>query len=243
MKKLAFIFGVLMFVACGDDDQPIVVPDNVDGTLLKKAVYINTNGNVSTAEYTYDNNKLLKIEANSGSSTTYVYTGNLITRIHYNFGSLNTETHWLTYNGAGRLESLKKKVLDDITYSVTYTENDDNTVTVNEYNGDFALGATMVGESKVYLAADGSVSKLERYNGPATTTYHFTYDAQLVPTADIIGYDKLRFYHVGTSANPHNLLTVTGSAELTMTNTYNAQGYLSTAKEGDNGPSVKYFYY
>ncbi len=243
MKRIFALVVAALALSCSDDDAPIVIPDKTDGTLLKKAVYTNSNGQISTAEYIYENNKLVKIEANSGSSTSYVYTGNRITRINYNFGSLNTESQWLTYNSAGNLESVKKKVLDDITYSVTYTDNADNTVTINEYNGDFAVGAPMVAESKAFIAEDGSVTSIERYNGSNSLTYNYTYDTHFTPTTDIIGYDKLRFYHVGSTANPHNLVSVSGSADLTMINTYNAQGYLSTAEEGEDGPSVKYYYY
>ena len=243
MKKLLPIFIIILLVSCSDDDAPIVLPDKVDGTLLKKAVYTNSAGQITTAEYTYENNRLLKVEANSGSSTTYVYTGNLITRINTNFGSLNTESRWLTYNSAGRLESVKKMVLDDMTYSVTYTDDDAHTVTIREYNGDFSAGAPMVALSKAFLANDGSVTRLEKYSGSNTLTYHYTYDDKTVPTADIIGYDKLRFYQAGSTSNPHNIVTVSGSDELTMINTHNTQGYLSTAQEGQDGPSVKYYYY
>lgn len=240
-KGALLLFAAILF-SCSGDEQTYAIPDNVDGTLLKKAVYT-SNGQVSTAEYTYAGNKLLKIEANSGSSTTYEYYGDLITRIHYNFGSLNTESQYLTYTSGGKLESLKKTVLGDITYSVTFTDNPDNTVTIKDYNGDFATGATMVGESKAYLAEDGSVTKIERYHGSETTTYHYTYDDKFPPTADIIGYNKLRFYNVASTANPHNVLTISGSASVTMNNTYNAQGYLSTMQENADGPSVKYYYY
>jgi len=244
MKKLFFILSVVLLVSCSsDDDNNIAIPDNVDGTLLKKAVYIASNGQISTAEYTYDGNKLLKIEANSGSSTSYVYTGDRITRINFNFGSLNTESQFLTYNGAGKLESMKKTVLGDITYSVTFTDNPDNTVTIKDYNGDFATGAPFISETKAFLADDGSVTKIEKYSGSTTLTYNFTYDDQFTPTNDIIGYEKLRFYQAGSTANPHNILTVSGSGSVEMNYTYNAQGYASTVQEGEDGPTVKYFYY
>lgn len=244
MKKLIFIFGALIFFSCSsDDDNGYAVPDNVDGTLLKKAVYINNSGQISTAEYTYSGNKLLKIEANSGSSTSYTYTGDRITRINYNFGSLNTESQFLTYNSAGKLESMKKTVLGDITYSVTFTDNPDNTVTIKDYNGDFDAGAPFVSQSKAFLADDGSVTKIEKYSGSTTLTYNYTYDNQFVPTHDIIGYEKLRFYHTGSTGNPNNILTVSGSGSVEMNYTYNAQGYASTVQENEDGPTVKYYYY
>jgi major membrane immunogen (membrane-anchored lipoprotein) len=244
MKKIFLFVSAVMLVSCSSDDENnIAIPDKVDGTLLKKAVYTNSSGQISTAEYTYDGNKLLKVEANSGSSTSYTYTGNKITRINYNFGSLNTESQFLTYNSDGKLESIKKTVLGDITYSVTYTDNDDDTVTIKDYNGDFAVGAPLVSESKAFIGADGSVTKIEKYGGSSTLVYDYTYDAQFTPTADIIGYDKLRFYQTGSTANPHNVLAVSGSGSVEMHYTYNAQGYASTVQEDEDGPTVKYYYY
>jgi len=242
MKKIFLILSLIILASCSsDDDNSVVIPDNVDGTLIKKAVYTNNSGQISTTEYTYSGNKLLKIESNSGSSTSYEYAGNLITKINFNFGSLTTESQWLTYDN-NKLISMKKTILGDITYSVTYTDNADNSVTIKDYNGDFENGGTLVSESKAFVE-NGSVVKMEKYHSGGTLTYNYTYDDKFTPTAGITGYDKLRFYQVGATANAHNILSVTGAANVEMHYTYNAQNFASTVEEGTDGPTVKYYYY
>ncbi len=238
MKKLFLLLSLvsIVFTSCSSEDNNEQTQQDTEGTLLKKTIISSGSSVLETAEYFYNGNKLAQIKRSATDFTNYNYTNNLITGAEKFVNNNLVSTIALTYNSDEKLiQTVTLSNQTNLGYKVTYVYNSDNTISITEFEGDFANQNIVVGEYKVYLQ-DGLVIKREQYkliNGILETlTRHYSYDDKNSPFNSIVGYNKLTFFELGSFGNTKNILSITYSAtntsntnQLTSIYTYNSFGY------------------
>lgn len=248
MKKiLAFVFATLL-VSCSDDDTP-TLGTNTEGTRLVKSVLINPDGGISTGEYFYSGTHVSAI-ISSGSTTTFGYTGDLITAVSIsNSGTQAT----LEYDEHDRLIRTSFS-----NYSSVYVYNDDDSVTVTDYEG--AELPENIDRVCTLFYEDGEVVKkvVTRPGSPDITTYTMTHDNYNNSHLSLTGYYGAYFYSsysIGAMGRAHNIKTmttdVTGSTTLhgfyAYEYDYNSFGYPTQQRqvdqEGNPTGYIVNFYY
>ena len=84
MKKLLCLLSAsfLVLMGCSKDDATSENPDS-STVLLKKIIDTDSDGIETTAEYTYEGNKLIEVSYSDGNIEKSTYTGDLITKVEF----------------------------------------------------------------------------------------------------------------------------------------------------------------
>ncbi len=263
MKKLIYACSVLalLFSSCsGDSDSPAT-----DGTLLKKIIGTDSDGEVFTINYTYSGNKIVKAAYSDGSHDDYTYTGDLITKIEI-YSDLTTlsDTEIYEYNSDNKLVNyiMKSNIGDEPRFAsrTAYVYNADGTISFTDYTGTH--------DSQTEFAADGKIyaNKYEEnvvLGGPTPDhidAHTCTFDGKNNPLKNVTGMGRIHFsagnregfdYTQNVVSDVH---TNTNGAGLTQpmydsTFTYNSNNYPVTEEEtyhvyggGDEITTYQFFY-
>jgi YD repeat-containing protein len=173
----------------------------------------------------YDNNKVYNLDQSSAINGTRLF----LTEYTYTDNRLSRELKKVYKNG-----SVGQEITTDYVYNgdkISEVHNSAGVVTLNTYDG------------------QGDLVKVENKAPEFTTTYVYTYDSNHRKVSENVSYSTTNLKPTSTTYayDSHNNITktvlVTAVATVTVntTNTYDADGYL-TSKISDNGTSTVYTY-
>ncbi|WP_394758645.1 hypothetical protein [Flavobacterium sp.] len=252
MKRIVLILSIvtLAFTSCSKSEDDSVQSVDSNNILLKKSISANGSSS-STLEYVYSDNKLLRININSGSYITHTYTGDLITRgAQYNNNVLSVETIY-EYDSNNKMISAKSLSYDNLIASkIVYNYNLDGTIQYEVYRGNFSSQNTLSGTGKMWLNSDSEIFKKEEYqNGVLTYRKENTFDTGNSVFKNVTGFDKLFLSDSGKKRNlissqthDSNNVLVTGYSDVV---TYNQNNYptsaIRTLRTGSTS-TIQYFY-
>lgn len=225
MKKL-FALSVFIFVSllsCSNDNDAVAVNLDPNTALLQKTIIKNNSineGEPVTTLWHYNGMKLVYTIDSNGLRRNYTYSGNLITKVEeINGGS--SKIYMYGYNAENQLVAINGDITDVFTY------NSDGTITDDRYYTDKTLQSTSI----IHLTG-GEISRIERtYPDGFSTVQEYTYDNQLSPTKNIVGFDKIYLNMNYPSGRLKNVATrsysdsegTSGSVHKTLT--YNPIGF------------------
>lgn len=258
MRKITFLFVTLLlvFISCSKDSpETESVALTTNGTVLKRTILTNVS-TVTTTDYFYSGNKLQKMVSTNGSRIEYSYTGNLITQTLYFESDVLKEKSEFQYSSEEKMTQRKSfDYSNNKGYRSEFTYNNDGTVTVLGFSGDFTIQSTQIVNRKVFLFINGDVEKIEAYvvvNGSnQTKTNYYTYDNKNATSNTILGYNKIKLWDTGTYGNSHNNISILYTsteniAPYPYTNdvvfTYNSYDYPITSSAFGNSFTTQYFY-
>lgn len=226
MKKILILIALTTFIiSCSSDDSTPVNPEEKI-VLLKKRILTDEDGNSTTYNYIYENNKIMSITGSDNSSTVYTYTSNFITvkqvvnsYVYETTSEYNSENKLivsvsLLWDGQNNIISAKKEL---------YTYNENGTETINSYTGD-AESQTEHTETTIVSYPNENTVKYETNDGRQTIdTYDgknnpmksisqtSAYTQNLLTRVDILNGDAVTFFDNTYTYNSHNYpITSTG---------------------------------
>lgn len=243
MKKFALLFVLLsLLYSCSSDSDTVSEPQlTTEGYLLKKSFQTTSSG-VTTFEYFYEGNKIIKMEASNGQRYEVTYTNDLITKKEIYINDILNHREIYQYDAQQRITQRKDFFFNPNSAARSeFTYNADQTVTLKRYLGDFTTQNTLQYDRKAFLLPNGEIDKLETYltiNGNAVTrTYQVNYDSYNNTSNPIIGLNKIKYWDIGSFAGGlHNVIsqvdTTTENSNVFTLNfsfTYNSYGYPVTS--------------
>lgn len=247
MKKLssALLLLFIVITSCSSDDSPAL---STEGTLLRKTIgYLN-----STSEYFYNGNKLNRIVSSNGAKIEYVYSGDLITQILYYENDILKEKNEMSYDSEERLiNKMRFNYNNNSGIRTDYVYNQDGTVFVKGFLGDFNIQTTQYNDRKIYFHSDGNVEKIEVYEVidgvDHIETSLFTYDDKNNPGNAIVGFNKVKNWEFGNVGGTHNVITTTvtntqDSSSYTYNNTFTYNSFDYPLTLNYLGMDIEYFY-
>ena len=195
MKKLCFSLFLLALTltSCSNDNEqtaPVVTDPN--SILVKKTIDTSPSPNPqSITNYNYSGNKLLNTIDNEGGKDVYTYTSDLITKIEFFRNNILLSTQLFVYNSNKKL--IEHKYFNNYNNSEglrkTFVHNANNTISCNEYSGDFTTqnqfeSSAIIYDNKIETTSQGIIYK-----------DFFTFDNKNNPYKNILGFDKISFIY------------------------------------------------
>ena len=252
MKILSRLLILLLLVltACSEDE------DTSDIIVIRKTITTDFSGAETTADWTYDGNKLTSIDYSNGNSRQYTYTGNLITQRQYLEGGALSSTETFEYDDQARLIQYKM-INGAVGTRKTLTYNEDGTIDIANFSGNATVQDVPDGTGKLFIT-NGEVSTAEFTTEaipgtPVTDSYAYDYDDENNPAKNILGFNKIAFLspiidgvsrNITSYAKSDDVGTVLNTVTRIFTyNTYNypVQAVHSDPLDGDN-MTIQYFY-
>ena len=192
---IAIVF-LLTFSSCTKTEDAVSQPK-----LLSKLVEVAADNSTTTTKFTYDGNKLVSTDAND-KHATYLYTNDLITQIVVldKTTQLQSTLSYTYTNGA------LVKVVSSDNYVMTFTDNDDGTVSYEKHTTDINNNVITLYSGKMHFQ-NGNLIEDERLLGGTAANIvsknimTYQYDAKTNPLQNIIGYSKLLDNFKTISAN------------------------------------------
>ena len=254
MKKLAIACSAFLLIlsSCSSSSDG----GGASSSLKLHQQSITDNSGISeTDTFTYNGNKLLRIDSSDGSYTKAYYTGNLITKFEdYDDTDTLIEQSTYTYNSDNKLASyIYLDFEQDTAEKEVFTYNADGTISSSYYYGNSASATpTDMVTTRVITLLDGEVHTTVS-TGDDDSTYTYTYDTKNNPLKNILGYDKLAGYADGENLGiMHNIVTeahLDGNSGVTYTDnyvyTYNSSDFPLTSVVSQSGitmETVEYIY-
>lgn len=257
MKKLLYLFTAAgLLSACSESDDTTPTPENT-GLLLQQQ--IETVGEQSgTSAFGYNGYKITS-QTDDVKSFTYEYTGNLITKITFQaFDHVDHKREQLLqYDAGGNLVQMVELYHygpnAPSAYRSVYTHHANQTITYEQFKGDFSSQEIPNGSGTYFLNPQGDVTKITQYNtnGDLSLTLDMTHDTKKTPFGNVAGYDKLFYINDGKTHNITQIILVNQSETIEVTNTYeyNQEDYpvhLTVVHQNSSGPSstktIQYIY-
>ena len=176
MKKLALACSVFLLIlsSCSSSSD-----SSSSSTLKLHQQIITDNSGISdTDTFTYNGNKLLRIDSSDGSYTKAYYTGNLITKFEdYDDTDTLIEQSTYTYNSDSKLESyIYLDFVQDTAEKEVFTYNANGTISSSYYYGNSSSATpTDMVTTRVITLLDGEVhTTVSTGNDDSTYTYTYT---------------------------------------------------------------------
>ncbi|MBC5834777.1 hypothetical protein G6N05_09930 [Flavobacterium sp. F372] len=234
MKRIIFALSVLIliFTSCSTSDEALVNEPSLPSGFLKQVIESGTGGATST--FTYSGAKLANVVSGT-EKTVYTYTGDLITEIKVYEGSVLMETIIYQYATNGNLAMSKNTNSSGNYVKNTFTYNTDGTISYVKVSGNATTTQiTPYFTGKVYFT-NGDVTKVYIDYGPGNqsfnTTETYTYDTNISPFKNVIGFEKINLAEELTNnfdfGINHNILTYKHNVTLLTSNVfaYNTSNY------------------
>ena len=244
MKKIILFvsaFTLLLTACSSDDSEP--EPTIPTGALLTKTIETYEDGSTFTTNYTYEGNKLIKVDDSDGESETFVYdaNGKLISGVekYYNGSILITGNVDYIYDSQNKLISI---VTDD-GLNTDYTYNSNGTITELSYSsiGDF--------DTLIYTFSNNNITLVNQTIGNQTSVVNYQFDSFNGPFKNVYApYDLFRNYFEFDFNNETNAVYDNDSSSFlssTSTYVYNSDNYPTTKTEttGDGEVIVTQYFY
>lgn len=246
MKKILTTLSViaLVFTSCSKDDSPS--EESNSGFLLTKTVETYDDGSTYTTNFTYNGNKLIKIDDSDGESETFVYdsNGKLVSGVekYYNSNTLITGSVSYIYNGQNKLSSI---AFSDGLH-LDYAYNINGTVTEDNYDSNGNA------RTSIYtFLNDNIVSVTESSTGLPTYVTTFQFDSKNNPFKNVYKPYELFNNYFDFDFNVNNVTSsvydndVNDYRSSTYTYLYNSNNYptVRTETTGDGEViTTSYFY-
>lgn len=240
MKKILLAGLVLLFCNCSKDNEA-QQDDSLNGTLLKKIVYIDDSGNKEEYSLAYEKNKLTSITLNSNSTQfngnlrLFTYSNDIITKITtFNNDELYSIEEYNYKNG--KVDSYSIDYLKDpYKERTTYTYNTDSSVTFNEFSTYKPTDQESKDATGKLFYDNGNIIKVEKFEN-----VEFEYDNHLNPLKNILGFnlllDKLPYFFGAGAVNnctkisEIDLIPTPSTITTEFEYSYNEKGYPKSAK-------------
>lgn len=233
MKNIIFLFVLsILFISCDTESiDPALLSDiengNIDGggnnngggstgLLLKEMMISHSDPDFefynSTHKYTYNGNKINKIQITDGNFTDeyrFFYSGNLVTKIEFWEEGILEEIYEYTYNSNGKLIKAKDLIYGESSYTYTdfiYLAN--NMVEIKEYlfsNGNAVLN--QIDYAKIVN------NRVEQITYPDGITYIYEYDNRNNPLKNVVGCEQI--FNLPNGFHGDFNLTIGGANNLT----------------------------
>ena len=249
MKRVLLIVGVVFLLASCQDNQENTFPvesTNQNGTRLVRLVSHNDDypNAIYTMRYYYWGNRLYKFtgkDNNSANDLTliYTYSGSRIAKIEsFNYNNSKMRETLFTYNDAGDLIHETKDELAKTEFS--YTMGSSNILTRQAYFVDEANETHYGNKERFGFANNEVVNRWREVDNIDRDSVHetITYDAHHSPMKDVLGYDKVIYFHPWRDffyfGNQQNVLTSSSvfyyngnqsTQNLVYAYTYNSYGF------------------
>jgi len=230
MKKLLFTLaiGLATLTSCESDLVSAPPSDsNGGGVLLKKEILTYGSGGELTANYTYEGNRLMKIEDSDGEVVVYTYTDDLLTRMDVSGGAY-TEYSIFEYNSDNKINKEVTSYTGGATQTNSFSYDENGTVTKTE---DVGSGAEVV---HVYTFSNGNLVTKASTSPSGAYSYTYIYDGKNNAGNNI--YQANTFALLGYFSTPNNQLSCTqtsgadmGTSDDITTYTYNTANYPLTS--------------
>jgi uncharacterized protein YcfL len=244
MKKLTFLFLIAFAVGCSSDDSTTEDTTNPQLVLIKKiteTVYYSDQENVLVSNFTYEDNKLVKIDNGSDYYLKITYNGDKVT---FSKAYLNNELHSTsayTYEG-NNLVKIQMENSEKAVY--TYTNGNLGTISyfTSSNNDWWLLG------KETYTFANGNIAQVIDNNTNGGMTFNskttYAYGNGKNPFQDLNLYLRLSLEfegatpintNIATSSNYYNTLeATTPSHQFTYQTTYNAANFPTEIRKYDS---------
>ena len=250
LKYLLLLALCFSFLACNsestddsntDDEQE----ETNDSTLLKSIVYNYEveEGESETLNFSYEDNKLISIKSTDGSETKITYTDDKITRIENLDDDEIMEFFTISYDDENQFSGYVQYLYDidgeDIAYNNILTYNDNNTIDIERYKGDFSSQTESRGVT-TYTIIDSNITKIEFDD--ITDYYSYEYDSEKGFFANVLEFEVFNFINYRSEygfylfGGENNLLKLEDIQEGWSTSLdryeyeYNEDGYPISAK-------------
>lgn len=197
MKKLLTLaIALILFTACSSDDSP--APTKETAVRLKKIISTNEDGEIITSNYNYTNTKLTSVISTDGSSSIYTYTGDLNTGLEDYVNYTLRYSYAYEYTDSNKIATktmLVHNVYPKFAQKDVYTYNENGTITIRSYTGDFE-SQTQLSQITIVSYPDATTIQYQSNGG---TKVIYTYDGKNHPLKNVLETDMYA----------QNLLTVT----------------------------------
>ncbi len=197
MKKFfSFVIALTLLTACSSDDKPSSPEETA--LSLKKIISTNENGEVITSAYNYTGTKLTSVISTDGSSSIYTYTGDQNTGLedYVNYTLRYSYAYEYTDNNKIATKTmLVHNVYPKFAQKDVYTYNENGTITIRSYTGDFE-SQTQLSQTTIVSYPDATTIQYQSNGG---TKVIYTYDGKNHPLKNVLETDMYA----------QNLLTVT----------------------------------
>ncbi|MFC6098222.1 hypothetical protein ACFPVY_16345 [Flavobacterium qiangtangense] len=250
IKNLTFLFLISLALGCSSDDSNVDSPENneTELVLVKKiteTVYYDNQEEVLASNFTYENNKLVKIDNGSDYDLRITYDGN---KVLFSKGYVNNQlnsTSSYIYEGDNlvkiQMESSEKAEL-------TYVNG--NLASISYYSG-YNDSWSLLGK-ETYTFNNGNISQVidQNSNGGMNSTSKSTYvyGSGKNPFKDLNFYLRLTLEfegihplntNIATSSNYfNNLEATTPSSQFTFQTIYNSENFPTEIKRYDNSNNL-----
>lgn len=243
MKNLALACSAFLLIlsSCSSSSDSSSSSGNLK---LHQQIITNDFGDSNTATYTYNGDKLLRIDNSAdGSYSKVYYTGNLVSKFEdYDDTDTMIEKSTYTYNSDNKLASYTYfNYGDDAAEKEVFTYNANGTISSSYYFSDSAsVTPTDLATTRVITLVDGEVYTVVS-TGDNNSTYTYTYDTKNNIYKNILGFDKLGGYADGENLGiMHNIVTESyqdggGTQTDNYTYTYNSSNFPITAIITESG--------
>lgn len=245
MKKIIVAcLALFLVVSCSSTDSPSASQD----VLVKRTVNTDEKGFVETLNFSYNGNKIVKIESDQGFKVQFTYSGDLITQARYTEGTTEFQSENYTYNSQGQMVTyVLLSPLQDYGAKEVYTYNADGTIEYTRTLGDLVSQTESPTTGKLFFT-NGEISKAETYGFGAVNVVNYTYDNKNYPFKNTTGISKISFAGQAISGFNHNILTEDHpnfpDANVTSSYQYNSNNYPISATETSSfGTDNTLFYY
>jgi hypothetical protein len=251
MKNIlsVFILASGIILSCSTTDEykpPLVLPS-------KRIVTDEASGSVNEFSFNYEKNKLVSVKRADGTySAKHFYEENLLSKIIFlNRSDVSTVIYELTYNEEQLVSFIRFDMITSIAYLTTITYNENESVTLKTYSGNFTTQDTYLYDTELEFA-NGNI--IYEFRSNSNFKFFYSFDGMKHPQVNQFGIDVLQLIFGPRNISKNNMqgYQVLNLVTSVFTNypfeiTYNDGGYPTEIKEyGDKGASlvttIKYEY-
>ncbi|WP_337967814.1 hypothetical protein [uncultured Flavobacterium sp.] len=255
MKKSLYLFSaaLLVFVSCTNDYDGFCAKKNdldpikndtisppkkdsipaviVEPILLKKQGHTYADGDETTLELLYNDNKIVS-DRDGSNVTNYTYTGGVITKTEKADLSGNVYLTSEYFYANGKLDYVFNKEFESY-YITKYVYNTDGSIFYHKLNSNnLRSEGEETGITGRYAFSNGNLSSVQSYNGTFESVITYEYDSKNNPRVNVLGFDSLVDNNFGFGVknnvikrtsknnNPNNVVET-----VTYTYEYDTNGY------------------
>ena len=241
--------------------------ENVDDTssadistpvLVKKIIYKSVRGHIETSTFTYNGNKIVRIESAHNDSNkiyfiNYTYTENLITKTEESDGAVST---YLYENNKLKTYTYTQPLSDGTIYKLkyVYTHNVDGTVSYTSTYFDYKTNVEIFSHIGTLTFKNNNLVKKEYFrNKDDISTVFIEFDDKSNPFKNVLGWDlslkeayRISKNNVIKTTEENKYLSNTTTYHSIHSYTYNMNGFPSEHKRYDTNDvleeTAQYFY-
>ena len=249
MKKIFTLAAIALFTlaSCSDDDATSTTPDtSADGPLVTSMVET-FDGEANIYTYTYDGNKIIKIQDQQGFVCNYTFTNNQLVKEENFYDGELSEYIIYSYAADGKLSQTIFAEMYDTDWNATktlYTYNSNGNVSTAVYKGDETSQTVLKGSGTVTYA-NGNITQYTFISTGTTTPIvkTMTYSDKNDPFKNAAGNEAQSLaYLEGGSNSMLSIADPDSGFNATYSYLYNADDYPTTETEDWDGDITTYTY-